>query len=408
MKKKKLKKSGIIIFVFIFLVIALLSAYFIFSSCLKLNVKDTSISVGSKYKESVSASFLGKDLSKKIKKEGKVNTKKVGTYEIKYTVKHLLFKKSKTVKVEVKDNIKPEIKLKDAKTVFFATGVEYKDPGFSAKDNIDGDITKKVKTTSNIDKNKEGTYEVTYTVKDKAGNKAEAKRKVIYTKPNTNGVSVLNYHFFYDPDKGEGCNEGNCEKISDFKQQLNYLKENNFKTLTIKEFRDWMYGELEIPEKSVLITVDDGAFGTGKHNGNHLNPILEEYEMHATLFLITSWWDIENYRGEYLDIESHTNDMHTGNVCKEQSRGAKMLCSSNDYVMNDLKKSIEITKSKIAFCYPFYVYNETTTRQVKEAGFELAFIGGGRKATKTTDKWHIPRFQIVKTTPLDRFIQIVN
>ena len=45
---------------------------------------------------------------------------------------------------------------------------------------------------------------------------------------------------------------------------------------------------------------------------------------------------------------------------------------------------------------------------LKEAGFELAFIGGGRKATKTTDKWHIPRFQIVKTTPLERFIQIVN
>ena len=53
MKKRKLKKSGVIIFVFLFLVIALLSAYLIFSSCLKLNVKNTSISVNSKYKESV-------------------------------------------------------------------------------------------------------------------------------------------------------------------------------------------------------------------------------------------------------------------------------------------------------------------------------------------------------------------
>ena len=315
---------------------------------------------------------------------------------------------SGTITVEVKDNVKPEITLKDANKVFYATGVEYKELGFTAKDNTDGDITKKVKTTNNIDKSKEGEYEVVYTVSDKAGNKATKKRKVVYSKPNTNGVAVLNYHFFYDPDIGEGCNEGNCEKMSDFKQQLDYLRDNNFKTLSMEEFRDWMYGKLEIPEKSVLITVDDGAFGTGKHNGNHLNPTLEEDQMHATLFLITSWWDIENYRGEYLDIESHTNDMHTGNVCKEQARGAKMLCSSNEFVMNDLKKSIEITKSTKAFCYPFYVYNETTTRQVKEAGFELAFIGGGRKATKTTDKWHIPRYQIVKTTSLDRFIQIVN
>lgn len=404
MKKRKFKKSVIVIFI----IIVLLVLYLLFLSFLKLNVKNTSISINSKFEEKVSASFLGKNLTKKVEKDGKVNTKKIGTYKIKYTIKYFIFKKSKTIKVEVKDNIKPEIKLKDANTLFYATGVDYKEPGFTASDNIDGDITKKVKATNNIDKNKEGTYEVTYTVSDKAGNKIDAKRKVIYSKPNTNGVAVLNYHFFYDPDKGEACNEGNCEIVSDFKKQLDYLKENNFKTLTIKEFRDWMYGELEVPEKSVLITIDDGAFGTGKHNGNHLNPILEQYQMHATLFLITGWWDIENYRGEYLDIESHTNDMHTGNVCKEQSRGAKMLCSTNDFVMNDLKKSIEITKSKIAFCYPFYVYNETTTRQVKEAGFELAFIGGGRKATKTTDKWHVPRYQIVKTTPLERFIQIVN
>ena len=85
-----------------------------------------------------------------------------------------------------------------------------------------------------------------------------------------------------------------------------------------------------------------------------------------------------------------------------------MLCSSNDYVMKDLKKSQEITKSKMAFCYPFYAYNETSNRQVKEAGFELAFIGGGTKATQKVDKWHIPRYQIVKTTSLERFIKIVS
>ena len=55
----------------------------------------------------------------------------------------------------------------------------------------------------------------------------------------------------------------------------------------MEEFRKWMYGEIEIPSKSILITVDDGAMGTGKHNGNKLNPLLEEYHMNATLFLIT-------------------------------------------------------------------------------------------------------------------------
>ena len=30
------------------------------------------------------------------------------------------------------------------------------------------------------------------------------------------------------------------------------------------------YGEIELPARSVLITIDDGALGTGTHNGNKL------------------------------------------------------------------------------------------------------------------------------------------
>ncbi len=53
----------------------------------------------------------------------------------------------------------------------------------------------------------------------------------------------------------------------------------------MQEFRDWMYGKKSIFQKrSVLITIDDGAMGTGAHNGNKLIQFLEEYEMHATLF----------------------------------------------------------------------------------------------------------------------------
>ena len=206
----------------------------------------------------------------------------------------------------------------------------------------------------------------------------------------------------------EVCNESICEKVSDFKSHLDYFKENNFKTLTMQEFRDWMYGITELPLKSVLITVDDGAMGTGTHNGNKLIPILEEYKMHATLFLITGWWDINNYKSPYLDIQSHTNDMHKGGMCSGVSRGAQMLCSSDEEVRNDLKKSIDITKSKLSFCFPFYAYDDRTISLVKEAGFDLAFIGGNTKANRSKDKYHIPRYPIRANTTLQEVINYVN
>ena len=131
--------------------------------------------------------------------------------------------------------------------------------------------------------------------------------------------------------------------------------------------------------------------------------------MKATLFLITGWWDINNYnKSEYLEIESHTHSMHTEKFCTGVTRGAQMLCQGNEEVLNDLKTSIEITGSKLGFCFPFYAYDDRTISLVKEAGFELAFIGGGYKASRNNDKWHIPRYQIKQSTTLETFINYIS
>lgn len=221
-------------------------------------------------------------------------------------------------------------------------------------------------------------------------------------------IPVLNYHFFYDPSKGEVCNETICLAVADFREQLQFFVDHQYKTLTIEEFRAWMYGEIELPARSVLLTIDDGAMGTGKQNGNKLIPLLEELDLHATLFLITGWWDIENYRSSNLDVQSHTNDMHTGNLCKDQFRGAQMLCSSQAKVKTDLEQSIAILGSRTAFCFPFYASNSSAIQTVKEVGFQLAFVGGNHKATRKSNFFQIPRYPIYKTTTLNQLIAMIS
>lgn len=225
-----------------------------------------------------------------------------------------------------------------------------------------------------------------------------------YYEKTTNKVAVLNYHFFYDPDKGEECNEIICLTKNKFREQLDYLRENGFKTLTMNEFYKWMYGEIELPEKSVLLTIDDGAKGTGKHNGNILIPTLEEYDMHATLFLIAGWWDIENYRSKNLDIQSHTFDMHNYGSC---GRG-QLICASYEEAKADLQKSIDVIKDNTAFCYPFYDFSDTAIRAVKDVGFKLAFESGNVKATRNNNKYRVPRYSILSDTSLEEFKRKVN
>lgn len=225
-----------------------------------------------------------------------------------------------------------------------------------------------------------------------------------YYEKTTNKVAVLNYHFFYNPDKGEECNEVICLKESKFREQLDYLRDNGFKTLTMDEFYKWMYGEIELPEKSVLLTIDDGAKGTGKHNGNILIPTLEEYDMHATLFLIAGWWDIENYRSKNLDIQSHTYDMHQYGSCGK----GQLICASYEEAKADLQKSIDVIKDTTSFCYPFYQYSDTAIKAIKDVGFKLAFESGNVKATRNNDKYRVPRYSILSDTSLEEFKRKVN
>ena len=77
------------------------------------------------------------------------------------------------------DTKKPVITLFGSETVKTSLGKKYKDKGATAKDNVDGDITDKIKTVSTVDISKEGTYKVTYTVSDKAGNTATKERTVV-------------------------------------------------------------------------------------------------------------------------------------------------------------------------------------------------------------------------------------
>lgn len=366
-----------------------------------INLKDEYFELGAK------ASFRDEDITNFIEITNNIDNTKIGTYEVVYKINYKDKQKEIKRNITVVDSEIPKLTLKGKSEISIYLGTKYNDPGISAIDNYDGDITDKIQVDNKVNTNELGDYVVNYKVSDSSGNEASTQRSVkVIKRPiiHRDGVAVLNYHFFYKNKSSCGIN---CINIDKFEEQLVYLKENGYKALTMDEFTKWIYGQIDVPQKSVLITIDDGAQGTGKHNGNLLIPMLEKHQIHATLFLITGWWSISNYQSKYLDVESHTFDMHSENKCQGVARGAQMLCSSYEEVLNDLKKSIEITGSNNAFCFPFYVYNESTINAVKEAGFKLGFVGGNYKATRSSNKYLIPRFHIYDNITMDEFISYI-
>ena len=428
-KRKKSKSKLIIIISVIFFALLILGVggYFYYDKVILDKISPIKLSLNGNDEiiieypntytdEGAKAYFRGNDITSKIKITDNVNYKKIGNYEITYSVDTKNKSKKIIRKINIVDTVKPTINLKGDKEVKVYLNEEYKEPGYTALDNYDGEITNNVVTSNNINKEKTGTYEVNYKISDSSGNEFEIKRTVKYIDPfkplpdinaKASKIAVLNYHFFYDPKKGDYGGDSNYISVQNFEEQLKYLKDNNYKTLTMDEFRRWMYGEIDLPARSVLLTIDDGSHGVSKTDKNRLIPLLEKYQVHATLFLITGWFPKSNYSSTYLDIESHSHDLHHEKVCSGVSRGAKILCISDEEILADLKQSISVTGSTNAFCYPFYVYNNHTIELVQQAGFKLAFVGGETKASRSSNKYRVPRYHIYKSTSLARFNNMI-
>ena len=128
------------------------------------------------------------DITSTLYINGSVDTTKIGTYVLVYIAKDNACNVSVATRIiNVKDDIPnpppvdqtaPELKLRGDNPINIKVGEIFNDPGAEANDNIDGNITSDIIVNGNVDTTTAGTYTITYTVSDQAGNKASISRTV--------------------------------------------------------------------------------------------------------------------------------------------------------------------------------------------------------------------------------------
>lgn len=231
---------------------------------------------------------------------------------------------------------------------------------------------------------------------------------VIYFK-GKDKVAVLCYHNLATAEEKANFPEESdwVIDVQNFEEQLKYLSKHNYKTLTMDEFYEWKQGKIDLPNKSVLITFDDGFLS----NYHYAFPLLKKYNMNATVFLIGEYvdyatqeeWDgniktyithnlIEKSKQEYPNIEfcSHSYGLHYENAIKENSI-EQMQDDAVIFANN-------ITETKY-YAYPFGEYNQKMITALQGRGYVLGFRYGPnsedyRKATRKDDDFKIPRLNV--------------
>ena len=114
-------------------------------------------------------------------------------------------KKSISKKIIYKDNVAPNLALKDSDYMYLYVGDSFNDPLYEVSDNCDDKV--KVNVSGSVDTSKTGDYKLVYKAVDKAGNKSEAVRHVIISERNKNGTIYLTFD--------DGPQEGTTNVILD-------------------------------------------------------------------------------------------------------------------------------------------------------------------------------------------------
>ncbi len=249
--------------------------------------------------------------------------------------------------------------------------------------------------------------------------------------PQQEFVPVLMYHTFEESPTFEGINVNHEQ----FESHLKWLKEEGYTTISNEQLAAYMKGELELPEKAIQLTIDDGyqsVYDTAY-------PLLKQYGFEATLYVITShiqsgerfgvpmanWEQLKEMSdSNVIHIGSHTHDLHWRGNVNEPGFEAMTLGEDKDgkvlspdervtYLEKDLTEAHELIKEKIgvepkSFAYPYGAYDEVVERVVASFNY-LTVPTVERGVNRVGDSpARVKRYNMSGFVDMERFKAIVN
>jgi peptidoglycan/xylan/chitin deacetylase (PgdA/CDA1 family) len=185
--------------------------------------------------------------------------------------------------------------------------------------------------------------------------------------PDTKGsVIALCYHRFEEKPK-----DAMAVTPAAFEAQMQSLKESGFTVIRMQDFLAWRRGERSIPEKSCLISIDDGY----RSGYDVAWPILKKYEYPFTMFIYTafvkggalagggslSWAELAEMRDAGVDIQSHTANHQSLRLKKGKFQN--QFATYEEWLQSELAGSKHQLESRLGIsvgvlAYPYGIHSE--------------------------------------------------
>ena len=230
-------------------------------------------------------------------------------------------------------------------------------------------------------------------------------------------IALMYHHLLPRSEVGRYRGNNIVTYVEDFEAQLRLLQERNCTVITPDVLEAFFYDGQPLPERAVLITLDDGYLS----NAVYTAPLLRKYGMKAVVFTVTGCLNDSEaaFNPRYIQMlsaaqmrdtadvlvyASHTHDLHR---FVRTGHSALTDCSSLDFC-SDLESSLAFLQtvphaSLTCFSYPYGLYTEEVKRELAAQGVRLAFRASGGVITEAGDPYALPRYPVDSSVSLQGF-----
>ena len=241
-------------------------------------------------------------------------------------------------------------------------------------------------------------------------------------------VPIIMYHSVYENPAQAGDYEITPQTLE---ADMRYLQEHGYTPIFVTELIAYVYNDVSLPEKPVILSFDDGYY----NNLTEVLPLLEKYDMKAIVSVVGSFSDRstaeeqQNPAYSYLtwdnmtelsvsnrvEVGNHSYNMHS---LESSRRGTlKKWGESDEQYADAFTKDISKLQGKIkesinyapvTFAYPYGFISKESVPLLKDMGFKAALSSYEKPNYITKDPellYHLNRYNRPYNISTDKFMK---
>jgi len=221
-------------------------------------------------------------------------------------------------------------------------------------------------------------------------------------KKDTTRVSILGYHEF------SATKSATAMRLptATFRKQMQAIKDQGLNVISMEDFLAWKRGDKQIPDKSILITIDDGW----KSVYTDAFPILKEFKFPFTVFLYKNYVDgggralttpmIKEMMKHGCTVGGHsTSHPLPSKVKRAKRKGKETFAKFLQVELGDSKTFLErkFGVKVTTYAYPGGYHTEEMYEKAKTLGYKCLFTVAPGKTTIDKNNSVLPRYIIQGT-----------